>query len=116
MKVWNYFKTGRKFGIQAKRAKRLQLVEVPLMHNSPHPGEVIKELCLVPLDLTVTETAKALGLAVKHYLLFSMARQVLARKWRCVYLLLLIHLLRAGQTSNLSMISGEQNSVAPSYR
>ena len=65
MKVWNYFKTGRKFGIQAKRAKRLQLVEVPLTHNSPHPGEVMKELCLVPLDLTVTETAKGLGVSRK---------------------------------------------------
>lgn len=33
------------------------------MNNPPHPGEVIKELCLAPLGLTVTETAKGLGVS-----------------------------------------------------
>lgn len=36
-----------------------------LMHNPPHPGEVLRELCLEPLDLSVTETAKALGVSRK---------------------------------------------------
>ena len=36
-----------------------------LMHNPPHPGEIIKELCLNPLDLTVTSAAKALGVSRK---------------------------------------------------
>jgi len=36
-----------------------------LMHNPPHPGEVIRELCLEPLDLSVTDTAKALGVSRK---------------------------------------------------
>lgn len=36
-----------------------------LMHNPPHPGEVIRELCLEPLNLSVTETAKALGVSRK---------------------------------------------------
>nr|WP_298411900.1 HigA family addiction module antitoxin [uncultured Halomonas sp.] len=36
-----------------------------LMHNPPHPGEVIKELCLEPLDLSVTAAAKALGVSRK---------------------------------------------------
>ena len=36
-----------------------------LMHNPPHPGEIIKQLCLEPLGLTVTETAKALGVSRK---------------------------------------------------
>ena len=36
-----------------------------LMHNPPHPGEVLKELCIEPLRLTVTETAKALGVSRK---------------------------------------------------
>ncbi len=31
------------------------------MHNPPYPGEVIRELCLAPLGLSVTTTAKALG-------------------------------------------------------
>ncbi|MDT8391869.1 MAG: HigA family addiction module antitoxin [Lentisphaeria bacterium] len=35
------------------------------MHNPPHPGEVLRELCLDPLGLSVTETAKALGVARK---------------------------------------------------
>lgn len=36
-----------------------------LMHNPPHPGEAIRELCLEPLDLSVTEAAKALGVSRK---------------------------------------------------
>lgn len=30
------------------------------MHNPPHPGETLFELYIKPLDLTITETAKAL--------------------------------------------------------
>ena len=36
-----------------------------LMHNPPHPGLVIKELCLDPLGVTVTDAAKALGVSRK---------------------------------------------------
>ena len=36
-----------------------------LMHNPPHPGAIIKELCIEPLNLTITETAKALGVSRK---------------------------------------------------
>ncbi len=36
-----------------------------LMHNPPHPGEMIKELCIEPLGLTVTEVAKGLGISRK---------------------------------------------------
>jgi len=35
------------------------------MFNPPHPGEIIKNLCLEPLGLSVTETAKALGVSRK---------------------------------------------------
>ncbi len=35
------------------------------MHNPPHPGEVLKELCIEPLNLTITETAEALGVSRK---------------------------------------------------
>ena len=31
------------------------------MHNPPHPGEVLKNLCLEPLGLSVTKAAQALG-------------------------------------------------------
>jgi addiction module HigA family antidote len=36
-----------------------------LMHNPPHPGLIIKELCIEPLVLTVTDTSKALGISRK---------------------------------------------------
>jgi addiction module HigA family antidote len=35
------------------------------MHEPPHPGEVLRELYLEPLELTVTETAKRLGVTRK---------------------------------------------------
>jgi len=36
-----------------------------MMHNPPHPGEIIKELCLAPLGITVTEAAEGLGVSRK---------------------------------------------------
>ena len=36
-----------------------------LMHNPPHPGEIIKELCLEPLGISVTDAAEALGISRK---------------------------------------------------
>jgi addiction module HigA family antidote len=35
------------------------------MHNPPHPGEVLKELCLEPLGVSVTRAAEALGVSRK---------------------------------------------------
>ena len=35
------------------------------MHNPPHPGEVLRELCLEPLGLSVTRAARALGVSRK---------------------------------------------------
>jgi addiction module HigA family antidote len=35
------------------------------MYNPPHPGEIIRELCLEPLGITVTDAAKALGVSRK---------------------------------------------------
>lgn len=35
------------------------------MYNPPHPGEVLKTLCLEPLQVSVTEAAKALGVSRK---------------------------------------------------
>jgi len=36
-----------------------------LMHNPPHPGEVLRQLCLDPLKLSVTEAARGLGVSRK---------------------------------------------------
>jgi antitoxin HigA-1 len=35
------------------------------MKNPPHPGEIIRELCLDPLGLTVTRAAPGLGVTRK---------------------------------------------------
>lgn len=35
------------------------------MHNPPHPGEVLRELCIEPLDITITDAASALGVTRK---------------------------------------------------
>ena len=35
------------------------------MYNPPHPGEILKELCLEPLGISVTRAADALGVSRK---------------------------------------------------
>ena len=35
------------------------------MYNPPHPGEVIRELCLHPLGITINQAAEALGVSRK---------------------------------------------------
>ena len=37
------------------------------MHDPAHPGEVIREVCLKPLNLTVTAAAAALGVTRKAF-------------------------------------------------
>ena len=36
-----------------------------LMHNPPHPGEILRELCLEPLGVSVTAAAESLGVTRK---------------------------------------------------
>jgi addiction module HigA family antidote len=35
------------------------------MHNPPHPGEILRELCIKPLGLSITDVAEALGVTRK---------------------------------------------------
>ena len=35
------------------------------MHNPPHPGEILRELCIEPLGISVTEAAEGLGVSRK---------------------------------------------------
>jgi len=35
------------------------------MHDPPHPGEAVRELCLKPLSLSVTAAARGLGVSRK---------------------------------------------------
>lgn len=36
-----------------------------LMHNPPHPGEILRELCLEPLGISVTAAAEGLDVSRK---------------------------------------------------
>lgn len=36
-----------------------------LMHNPPHPGKVLRQLCLEPLGITITQMAEALDVSRK---------------------------------------------------
>jgi addiction module HigA family antidote len=36
------------------------------MENPPHPGKIVREDCIKPLDLTITEAAEGLGVSRKH--------------------------------------------------
>lgn len=36
------------------------------MHDPAHPGEILREMYLNPLGITVTQAAKALGVSRKH--------------------------------------------------
>lgn len=35
------------------------------MHNPPHPGEILKELCLEPLGVSISHASRALGVSRK---------------------------------------------------
>ena len=35
------------------------------MHNLPHPGEILKGLWLAPMDVSITEAAKSIGVSRK---------------------------------------------------
>ena len=37
------------------------------MYNPPHPGEIIREFCVEPLNRSITELAKALGISRKTF-------------------------------------------------
>jgi addiction module HigA family antidote len=36
------------------------------MKNPPHPGEIVRNDCIEPLGLTITEAAEGLGVSRKH--------------------------------------------------
>jgi len=35
------------------------------MHDPPHPGEILKGLWLAPMDITITDAAKSIGVSRK---------------------------------------------------
>jgi antitoxin HigA-1 len=36
-----------------------------MIHNPPHPGQFIRDICLKPLNLTIAEAARQLGVTRK---------------------------------------------------
>jgi antitoxin HigA-1 len=36
------------------------------MHSPSHPGEVLKMMCMEPLNVSVTQVAEAMGVSRKH--------------------------------------------------
>lgn len=38
-----------------------------VMYDPPHPGTVVREFCINPLELTVTKAAKGLGVSRKAF-------------------------------------------------
>jgi addiction module HigA family antidote len=44
-----------------KSTTRIIIEKKMKMHHPPHPGEVLRKLCMEPLNLSVSETARSLG-------------------------------------------------------
>lgn len=68
---------------------------VEQMHNPVHPGEVLRELCMEALELSVTDAATDLGVSPKHCLQYSMEGRASVLRWRSGYSWHLARLPRA---------------------
>ena len=53
------------------------------MFDPPHPGEILREECLVPLALSVTKGAAVLGVTRQTLNNLVNENPGSARKWRC---------------------------------
>ena len=52
--------------LRAQAKDNVRVVEqLAVMKNPPHPGEIIRDLCIKPLGLTVTQAAEGLGVTRK---------------------------------------------------
>ncbi len=51
------------------------------MRNPPHPGEILRSLCLEPLHLSVTDAAKSLGISPDMAACPSIAFDMTAKSW-----------------------------------
>ena len=86
------------------------------MHNPPHPGEVLRELCLEPLGISVTEAAQALGTSRKNLSAILNGKAGISPE-------MAVRLSIAFDTSSESWLAqqaqyelGKSNSTATSYR
>ncbi|MEZ4629993.1 MAG: HigA family addiction module antitoxin [Deinococcales bacterium] len=81
------------------------------MFNPPHPGEVLRELCLEPLGLTITEAAKALGVSRKTLSSLVNGRSGISPEMAIRLAKALIPRLKVGLISKCIMISGWQSKI-----
>jgi hypothetical protein len=81
------------------------------MHDPPHPGEIIKELCLEPLGLSVTDAAKGLGVTRRRCRNCSTAMPACRRKWRYGWNRHSAAPLKRGSRCSSNMICGRRNSA-----
>lgn len=86
------------------------------MHNPFHPGETIKELCLEPLDISVTEAAQALGVSRKTLSAILNGRAGISPEMAVAFLSRLIPVRRVGSSSSCSMSFGMRSSIGRSSR
>ena len=71
------------------------------MHNPPHPGEILRELCLDPMGISVTDAAEALGVSRKTLSSILNGRAVISPE-------MAIRLSKAFDTSPESWLNQQQ--------
>ena len=80
------------------------------MKNPSHPGEIIRELCLEPLGLTVTQAAQGLGVTRKTLSLLVNGHAGLSPEMAVGCPRLLAAVLRVGYSFRCSMTSPRSES------
>jgi antitoxin HigA-1 len=85
------------------------------MHNPPHPGEIIRTLCLEPLGLTVTQAAAALGVSRKTLSAILNGRAGVSPEMAVRLSRPLARPRRVGSTSKRSTTSGTLGSAERSF-
>jgi addiction module HigA family antidote len=79
------------------------------IHHPPHQGEVLKTMCLEPLNLTVTDAARSLGVSRKTLSGILNGRAGISPEMAVRSRSPLALRLRAGSTNSFSTICGMRN-------
>ena len=85
------------------------------MHNPPHPGGIIRRQCLEALDLSVTETAKGLGVTRQALSDLINGKAGFRLIWQFVYRRHSAQAQRRGSVCKWLMIFGGRASVYARY-
>ncbi len=102
---------------QVRDSEYEPLTECPMrMHNPPHPGEIIKTLCLGPLGVTVTQAAGALGVSRKTLSAILNGRAGISPEMAVRLSIASARPPRAGSTSRRTTTSGTPSGVGSGSR